>query len=123
MSEKEQSADKWITIKIVGFVISVVISLVIIWQNFTLKAQNEMIQKDYNNIRDDLNDSEAWRSKGLYDGAKERETEYLKMRTFTQRILNHCLNHKCDLPNDLTVLPSERQFNSLEQLAINQKEK
>lgn len=95
-------SDRWQGLKIAGFVISVAISIFMMYQ--TEKINHRL------DVRD------AYFTKGLIDGAKDREKAYFEMRTQYEQILNHCrvAQNGCNLPNELSVIPTERQFESLE---------
>jgi hypothetical protein len=109
--------EKWYW-KVLILIISVGMSVVLYVQNAHILRENDRI-----NHRLDVRD--AYFNKGLIDGAKEREKGYVEMRAWGERVLNHCraMRDGCGLPNDLSILPASKQFDSLEALLTRDKEK
>jgi len=101
-------------IKIAFYVASTVLSI--------LFAVNMLREQDRINHRLDVRD--AYFNKGLIDGAKERETAFIQQKDFAARILAHCKQEKngCNLPPELTILPTTKQFDSLEAILTRTKE-
>ncbi len=112
--EKEK-VEKWYQSKALLIIVSVVMSSVLFMQNLS-------IQQNQTRIDHRLNTKDVYFQKRLIDGAKEREKAYLDMRHWGERVLNHCLTAKCELPNDLTLLPPSKQFDSLESILTRSKE-
>lgn len=104
--------EKW---KTVVFAISTVVSV----------AFGVMMMREQDRINHRLDVRDAYFNKGLIDGAKAREAALIEYRRFAERILEHCKTQpgSCKLPNDLTVLPPTKQFDSLETLLTRLKEK
>jgi hypothetical protein len=94
----------WTAVSLLG-------TLVIIQQNCTIQGEQARI-----NHR--LDYADAYRNKGLIDGAKQREAAYFELKNYYERVLAHCKTADCDLPNELAVLPTERQFESLDSILI-----
>jgi hypothetical protein len=119
MSEKGATAPietKWYQHKAFTFyaVASIAVSLMMIQQNCN-------IEREQARINDRLDYQDAHRSKGLIDGAKAREAAYFELKNYYERVLMHCKTARCDLPNELAVLPAERKFESLDSLLLKEK--
>lgn len=110
-----EQQNKWMW-KILFLVVSVAMTAIIFVQNLNIQRENDRI-----NHRLDV--KQAYFNKGLIDGAKDRESAYFEMRFKYEQILNHCRETKnaCALPTELSVLPAQRQFDSLEALLTRNK--
>lgn len=96
--------------------ISVVLTGIVCFQNCQIQETQKIVREENAEIRHrlDYRDSKEWVT--IVNGAKDREKAYFEMRTRYERVLSHYRTEKdgCRLPNDLSVLPAERQFESLE---------
>jgi len=117
--EKEK-VEKWYQSKITYIAVSVLLTGIVFFQNCQIQQNQQQVKEENAEIRHrlDYRDSKEWVT--VVNGAKDREKAYFEMRNKYERILNHCKSIKdgCELPNDLSVLPTERQFDSLEAMIL-----
>lgn len=124
MKEDQGKAEsKWYQSRAVYIGVSVLLTAVVFFQNCQIQQSQQRVKEENEEIRHrlDYRDSKEWVT--IVNGAKDREKAYFEMRTKYERILNHCKAEKtgCNLPNELSVLPTERQFESLEAMIMTEK--
>jgi hypothetical protein len=120
------SPEKWWKSKSVLIIISIVSFAFLSLQNYyqgqlnaAIRDEQKVIRAENAELKHQTDAKQAYMNKGFIDRAKAMESEYFELRTFAQRIENHCSKIKtCDLPNDLTVLPQHREFESLEAILL-----
>jgi hypothetical protein len=107
MAEPEKT--KWYQNKSFAVIaaLSFASSTILFYQNFRIEHRLD--------VRD------AYFNKGLIEGAKDREKAYIEVKSAYERVLEHCKQSPCKLPNELAVLPAERKFESIDSLLIKEK--
>jgi hypothetical protein len=118
--------EKWWKSKQTLIILSIISFVFLSLQNYYQGKVNEAIRDEQKVIRSenaelkhDNETRQAYTNKALMDRAKAMETEFFELRTFAQRFENHCAKQKtCNLPNELTVIPEHREFESLESLLL-----
>ena len=98
-------------VKIIVYVLSGIVSTAFLLLTWSVSRENT-------DIKHRLDVRDAYFNKGLIDSAKMREAALNDHRQYALRLLEHCRNpaNKCNLPNDLIVLPNEPRFDALETL-------
>ena len=97
-------------VKIWAYRVVGAMSAIAVIQGWYISRENSVIMH-----RLDVRD--AYFTKGLIDGAKEREAAFISEREQNLQILEHCkINNKCDLPPTLAVTNVYPAFESIEKI-------
>jgi hypothetical protein len=104
------------------FIIGTIFSSFVFIQNFYLTKENDAIReqmtRELQRVNHRLDARDAYRTKGLYDGAKRREEGYRKEREKNLKIIAWCEQNGCELPPELGVPEIAMNFESLESIII-----
>lgn len=115
--------EKWYQGKALMIAVSVFLTSIACFQSCQIQQNQTRIREENEEIKHrlDYRDSKEWVT--IVNGAKDREKAYFEIRGRYERILNHCRGEKdgCKLPNELSILPTERQFDSLEAMILKDK--
>lgn len=112
-----------------GFILTGLFSSIVFVQNWFLKdqvltmektraAETILISQQMEQVNHRLNVKEAYRNKGLIDGAKRREEAYNHAQNRLNQVLEWCNQHRCGLPPELAAEEVVFNFEPIESILI-----
>ena len=109
--QKQEQTLQLTKAKIWFYRIATVLSLLVLLQGFYLRYEQAEI-----NHR--LDEKDAYFTKGLIDGFRDREAALYRQRERNMQILEHCKANPCNLPPELSIMIAQPQFESIDRILI-----